>query len=75
MSEKLHGQTIKRVRDCSMNVYKYIIYKIKLLRKDLDTDRSNVEVLKSYMIQLLITIILSLMNLMNGCNGLKTTYK
>jgi hypothetical protein len=48
----------------------YTIYKFKLLRKDLDTERSNVEVLKSNMIQLLITMVLLLMNLMNGYNGL-----
>ena len=53
-----------------MDVYKYINYKIKLLRKDLDTERSNVEVLRSYMTQLLITMVLLLMNLMNGYNGL-----
>ena len=64
MLEKLHGRIMKRERDCSMDVYKYIIYKIKLLRKDLDTERSYVAVFRSNMIQLLITMILLLMNLM-----------
>ena len=70
MLEKLHVRIMKRERDCSMDVYKYTIYKIKLLRKDLDPERSYVEVLRSYVSQRLITMLSLLMNLMNKYYGL-----
>ena len=53
-----------------MDVYKYKIYKIKLLRKDLDTERSYVAVLRSNMIQRLITMEIIIDEFDEGYNGL-----